>query len=324
MALLLSAMHTFVSPRARRELERVTDDPVDALAGVELLLDGDLVVGARLEASADADVEPFGVLAEHHEVDVLRLAALERAQPLVEQLHRAVVDVEVELEARAEQDVARVAVVGHAWIAERADEDGVELAQQIVAVGRDRDAGRKIMVRTPGQLSIQTAARTIAGRVDGVHRLSSNFFADAVAGNHCDSHRLHLTLAAFGFQRSLRAYGQYVVSLRLSRSSKVQPGAASSPPSGRPFKYTEALPFQHFVPQSNPLDSKCRIRGTKRQNLMSDGTKNQRFHGFPGSGIAGATNRQSPFPVSPCVARLKRGDGRVLVALVRLYFRRMN
>ena len=63
------------------------------------------------------------------------MPALEGAEPLVEQPHRPVVDVEVELEPRAEQDVARVAVVGHARIAERADEDRVELAELIVAAG---------------------------------------------------------------------------------------------------------------------------------------------------------------------------------------------
>ena len=114
-----------------RELEGGADDPLHALVGVDLFLDRDLVVGARLEAAADADVEPFGVLAEHDEVDVVRRAVLQRAEPLVEQPDRPVVDVEIELEARAEQDVARVAVVGHARIAERADEDGVELSRSI-------------------------------------------------------------------------------------------------------------------------------------------------------------------------------------------------
>ena len=47
IALLLSAMQTFVSPLRRRELERVPDDPVHALVGVDLFLDRDLVVGAR-------------------------------------------------------------------------------------------------------------------------------------------------------------------------------------------------------------------------------------------------------------------------------------
>ena len=57
IALLLSAMQTFVRPRACRELEGVPDDPVHALVGVDLFLDRDLVVGAGLEAAADADVE---------------------------------------------------------------------------------------------------------------------------------------------------------------------------------------------------------------------------------------------------------------------------
>ena len=139
MALLLSAMQTFVRPRALRELEGVADDAMDALVGVELFLDRDLVVGARLEAPADADVQALGVLAKDDEVDVGRAAVLERTETLVEQADGPVVDVEVELEARAEQDVARVAVVRHARIAERADEDGVERPQVVVAVRRHGD-----------------------------------------------------------------------------------------------------------------------------------------------------------------------------------------
>ncbi len=89
MALLLSAMHTFVRPRDCRELEGVADDPVHALVGVQLFLNRDLVVCAGLEASADADVEPFGVLPKDDEVDVVGPAALEGTQALVEQHARA-------------------------------------------------------------------------------------------------------------------------------------------------------------------------------------------------------------------------------------------
>ena len=129
-------MQTFGQAARLRELEGVADDAVHALIGVELFLDRDLVLGPRLEPPADADIEPLGVLAKHHEVDVVGAAAFERTEPLVEQPHRPVVDVEVELEARAEQDVARVAIVGHARIAKRTDEDGVELP----AGGRSRRA----------------------------------------------------------------------------------------------------------------------------------------------------------------------------------------
>ena len=53
-----------------RELERVPDDPIHALVGVDLFLNRDLVRRARLEAPADAGVQPLGVLAKHDEVDV--------------------------------------------------------------------------------------------------------------------------------------------------------------------------------------------------------------------------------------------------------------
>ena len=119
-------MQTFGQAARLRELEGVADDAVHALVGVQLFLDGNLVLGAGFEPPADADIEPLGVLAKDDEVDVRRAAALERAEALVEQAHGPVVDVEVELEARAEQDVARVAIVGHARIAQRADEHRVE------------------------------------------------------------------------------------------------------------------------------------------------------------------------------------------------------
>ena len=146
-----------------RELEGVADDPVHALVGVQLFLNRDLVLGAGLEPPADADVQPLGVLPKHDEVDVARPAALERAQALVEEAHGPVVDVEIELEARAEQDVARVAIVGHARIAERADEDRVELAQQVVAARRHRHVRFEVVVRAPGQvLEVEPPAEPLA------------------------------------------------------------------------------------------------------------------------------------------------------------------
>ena len=172
-----------------RELERMADDAVHALVGVDLFLDRDFVVGAGLEAAADADVDAFGVLAEHDEVDVLPAAILERAQAIVEQPHRAVVHVEIELEAGAEQDVARVAVVGDARIAERADEDRVELAQHLVAVGRQRLAGLQIVIGAPRQvLEIEAAAEDLADGLQHLDGFRGDVLADAVAGDDRNSH----------------------------------------------------------------------------------------------------------------------------------------
>ena len=150
---------------------------------------GHFVLGPRLEAPADADVEPLGVLSKDDEVDVFGAPALERTEALVEQRDRAVVDVEIELEARAEQDVARVAVVGHARIAQRTDEDRVEPAKQIVAVRRHRDACLEVVVGAPGQaFDVEAAAES---RLPA----SSTFTASAVTslpipspGDHRDAH----------------------------------------------------------------------------------------------------------------------------------------
>ena len=56
---------------APRQLERVADHPLDALAGEDDLLRCDLVGRALLEEAAHAGVGVLGVLAHHHEVHVL-------------------------------------------------------------------------------------------------------------------------------------------------------------------------------------------------------------------------------------------------------------
>ena len=72
MAFDLSDITTRLRPRGARVLEGVADDPLDALAGGDVLLDRDLVGRALLEVPADADVGALGVLAEDDEVDVRR------------------------------------------------------------------------------------------------------------------------------------------------------------------------------------------------------------------------------------------------------------
>ena len=68
----LSAMCTRRLAAAPRVLEAGADEALDALARVDVLVDGDLVARAALELPAHADVDALGVLAEDDEVDVLR------------------------------------------------------------------------------------------------------------------------------------------------------------------------------------------------------------------------------------------------------------
>src|SRR5678815_3600514 len=168
-----------------RHFEGMPDDAMHALVGVDLFLNSDLVYGARLEAAADTNVETFSIFAKHDEVDVHRRAILQRTEPRIEQPNGSIVDVEIEIEARAEQDVARVPVVWHARIAKRADQDRIERAQQIVAAGRHGLARREEMIRAPRQVVEINAAE----RLQHLDSLSDHLRPDAVAGDYRDALR---------------------------------------------------------------------------------------------------------------------------------------
>src|SRR5262245_54639326 len=57
-----------------RIFECCADDSFDTLAGVQVFIAGDFVRGSAPELSAHSDIDTLGVLAEHHEIDVLRAA----------------------------------------------------------------------------------------------------------------------------------------------------------------------------------------------------------------------------------------------------------
>jgi hypothetical protein len=105
-----------------RVLEGRADDPLDALAGVDVLVDGHLVGRAPLELTPHADVDALGVLAEHHEIHVLRRPPLERHQPVGQRFHRPDVGVEIEALAHPEDDVAGMLEARHPRVAERAEQ----------------------------------------------------------------------------------------------------------------------------------------------------------------------------------------------------------
>ena len=168
----------------------MTDDAVDASIRVHLFLDRHFVLGPCAKAAARADIQAFGVLAEHDEVDVAPAAVLQRTETIVEQTDRAIVHVQIELEPRPQEDVARVAIVGHARIAERADEDRVEGAQRVVAAGWNGDAGLEVIVGAPRQRLELEAAE---GRENG-NDFGHDVPADPVPGNDGDAVRHLLPL----------------------------------------------------------------------------------------------------------------------------------
>src|SRR5262249_11711409 len=145
---------------------------------------GDFIGRAPLELAAHVDVNALGVLAKDDEVDVFRAAALQRHQAIVQRLHRTDVGVEVEPEAKAEQDVARVVEVRNAGIAERAEEHRPRLVGDAVGnLLRKRGLVAQIALRPQielPKLDIEPAA--FAVRFEDAPRLVNDLGPDPVSG----------------------------------------------------------------------------------------------------------------------------------------------
>ena len=115
--------------RVARELERVAQDAVDALAREDGLLEHDLALGALEHAPADRRVLALGVLAHDDEVDVAGLAVGERRRDARHQPARPQVDVLVEAAPELDQRAPQRHVVGHGRRpADRAVVDRLEAA----------------------------------------------------------------------------------------------------------------------------------------------------------------------------------------------------
>jgi hypothetical protein len=192
-----SAEAAWLVPRFRG-LEGVTADPLDSLAGRQVLFERGLVRRAALEGASHAEIGALGVFTVDDEVDVLRSVPLERRQGVRKAPHRPVVDVEVQPEAQAEENLLGMPVVGHARVAEGAREDRVEvpLEKPERRLG-NRLARREKMVRSPGKRG-QGALDGPTGpqRLQHSHGLAGRLHADAVAGDDRDPEPSHASTAS--------------------------------------------------------------------------------------------------------------------------------
>ena len=160
------------------QLERVADRPLDAHPGVDRALGGHLVRRALAQHAALADVRALGVLADHHEV--VRLGVAGRGAD-----ERALVDVQVELEAHLQQQAA----LDHA----RAAPPGVPTAPSRMA-SKPRSSSSissrqdLAVAQVAGAAEVEVGGVEVdAGGADHLQGLGRHLRADAVAADHCNS-----------------------------------------------------------------------------------------------------------------------------------------
>ena len=102
-----------LAARASRVFKGIADNALDALPRVDILLRGDLVGSSLLEESAYPDIGALGVFAEDNEVDVFFRAVFERREAAIKQDARPNVDVEIQLESQAQENIGGVHICRH-------------------------------------------------------------------------------------------------------------------------------------------------------------------------------------------------------------------
>src|SRR5439155_20075771 len=109
----------------------------------------------------------------------------------------------------------------HTWIPEGAGENGIKVARQhSEAVRRNGHPVREITVSTPIEVA-QFHSR--AARLNGLHSLWDNFFADTVSGNGHDAF-----FRAHGFCRRVNTLAIFVTAQQITRYMKKFIGVATN------------------------------------------------------------------------------------------------
>src|ERR1700716_1234909 len=172
-----------------RELERVAHDALDPWPSETHRHLGDLVLTASGDPSGLA-VHVLGVLADHHQVDVLRALALQWHEAVVIRDDGTEVHEEVEATAHAEDDVPLDDPARSARIADRAEQDGVERTESVDVFRCDPAAGLYITRRRPWQfLAHSGKVEAPLGCVQDAERGAGHLGADAIAADDGESER---------------------------------------------------------------------------------------------------------------------------------------
>src|SRR6266852_4667171 len=171
--------------------ERVADDALDAFERIHILLNGDLVQRVLFEEPANANIKSLGVFAENHETNVFFGAIAQRSEALVKQFDGSGVDIEVQLEAKAQQDIGGMLIRRHAGIAKRAEKDGIEfVAEHFDGARGQRNALAQVLVRAPIQFDkFEWPPSATSHGFQHFDGLRCNLCPDAVAGYYRDSSR---------------------------------------------------------------------------------------------------------------------------------------
>ena len=163
-----------------RPRERIAHDALSAETGVDAHLGGQFVGCADAQGAAVTGVRTFRALADDDEVDALRRNGIhvQRTLDAGEQLGRTQVDVVVQFEADAQQQLAFEHSTRHARVADGTEQERVVAAQFLQHGIRQRLPRRVPAART--QVVLGAGHLGIADRVEHLETFGHDLRADAV------------------------------------------------------------------------------------------------------------------------------------------------
>ena len=181
----------FLRPAAR-QLKRVAQNPVHAVAGEYDLLHRNLILAASVEAAADLGVFALVVFADDVEIDVARVAVAQRRFDAGHEPHRPHVRILAKFAADGNEQSPERDVIGHSGKSHRSQINRVVMANLREAVLGHHATGLLVVNAAPGKVIPREAeAVFLRGRVEDEHAWGDHFLADAVTGDGRDAIIFH-------------------------------------------------------------------------------------------------------------------------------------
>src|SRR5262245_8144359 len=106
----------------------------------------------------------------------------------MKQPDRANVGIQVQPETQREEYLSCVALVRHAWVADCAEKNGIEIfSEHFKRARRERNAFSEVSLRPPIELhKFKTGVEDLVYTLQHPHRFTRHIDADTIAGDDCD------------------------------------------------------------------------------------------------------------------------------------------
>src|ERR1700682_4915798 len=175
-----------------RHFESKLQHTIHPAASENRLLNGNFVIGSLIKTDTNVRILPFIVFAHDGEINFPGLPILQRRIDTLKKPYRPQIHVLPERAADRDQQSPKGNVIGHVWIADRSEKDGVKWTQLVQAVLRHHPSGFCIRFAAPVKwVPRELESKAVRGSFQHADAFRHYFFADTVARNYRNFESFH-------------------------------------------------------------------------------------------------------------------------------------